>query len=293
MRRAALRADLRRRLAKQVHAHAIDSPCIRSCPARAAVDRAAGACRRCGRDFRRRSRRDGAGGLAAGDCRISPQARGISGGARRVRARGRRLLELRSPKSAAAATPSAATISRSTLDDYVLTQPPVYSGPKRPVNPEPPEEPAPPRERKAIPVVADLLQAAAAAFPVHAAAPGQRTRIQARLCARGVSGGTDARAGGAGLFVRDRRQRQPRHAVGLERARPDRARSPPRSATTSCSPPTASSWSPSRAIEFVKALTEKAAQLSGAPRKAMDHKIAVLKRMVAFARIGAGRMEAA
>src|SRR6201991_3804628 len=39
------------------------------------------------------------------------------------------------------------------LDDYVLSQPPVYSGPKRPVNPEPePEEQ--PRERKAIPLVA-------------------------------------------------------------------------------------------------------------------------------------------
>ena len=36
--------------------------------------------------------------------------------------------------------------------------------------------------------------------------------------------------------------------------------------------------------EFVKALTEKAAALSGAPRKAMDHKLAVLKKMVAFAR---------
>ena len=36
--------------------------------------------------------------------------------------------------------------------------------------------------------------------------------------------------------------------------------------------------------EFVKALTAKAATLSGAPRKAMDHKIAVLKKMVAFTR---------
>ena len=36
--------------------------------------------------------------------------------------------------------------------------------------------------------------------------------------------------------------------------------------------------------DIVKALTEKAARLSGPPRKAMDHKIAVLKRMVAFAR---------
>src|SRR5207248_5256065 len=49
------------------------------------------------------------------------------------------------------------------LDDYVLTQPPVYSGPKRPVNPEPEEE-KPPRERKPIPVVADFLKAAADHF---------------------------------------------------------------------------------------------------------------------------------
>src|SRR5580692_1816309 len=51
------------------------------------------------------------------------------------------------------------------LDDYVLTQPPVYSGPKRPVNPEP--EPRPeekPRQHKAIPLVADLLQAASEHF---------------------------------------------------------------------------------------------------------------------------------
>ena len=49
------------------------------------------------------------------------------------------------------------------LNDYVLTQPPVYSGPKRPVNPEPEEE-KPPRERKPIPVVADFLKAAADNF---------------------------------------------------------------------------------------------------------------------------------
>ena len=57
------------------------------------------------------------------------------------------------------------------LDDYVLTQPPVYTGPKRPVDPSPEPEPErPPRERKAIPVVADLLKAASRAFPVCAAA---------------------------------------------------------------------------------------------------------------------------
>src|ERR1700686_4232038 len=45
------------------------------------------------------------------------------------------------------------------LDDYVLTQPPVYTGPKRPVNPEGEPE-AQPRPYKAIPLVADLLRAA-------------------------------------------------------------------------------------------------------------------------------------
>src|ERR1700731_4300624 len=39
------------------------------------------------------------------------------------------------------------------LDDYVLTQPPLYSGPDKPVDPAPPEKPEIPRVRKAIPVV--------------------------------------------------------------------------------------------------------------------------------------------
>ena len=49
-----------------------------------------------------------------------------------------------------------------TADDYVLTQPPVYSGPPKPVDPTaPPEEPEP---EKVIPVVADFLKAAKAHF---------------------------------------------------------------------------------------------------------------------------------
>src|SRR5882724_254932 len=47
-----------------------------------------------------------------------------------------------------------------TLDDYVLTQPPVYTGPKKPVDPSAPERPP----RRAIPMVPDLIQAAAAHF---------------------------------------------------------------------------------------------------------------------------------
>src|SRR5262249_18413914 len=51
------------------------------------------------------------------------------------------------------------------LDDYVLMQPPVYSGPKRPISPIPEVEPERPRKPpRPIPVVADLLRAAAEQF---------------------------------------------------------------------------------------------------------------------------------
>jgi hypothetical protein len=46
-----------------------------------------------------------------------------------------------------------------TLNDYVLVQPPVYTGPPRPVDPD--AEPDPTKPRAAIPVVADFLRAAA------------------------------------------------------------------------------------------------------------------------------------
>src|SRR6202163_134838 len=74
------------------------------------------------------------------------------------------------------------------LDDYVLTQPPVYSGPKRPVDPSPePSEPEGPRRaRKAIPVVADLLKAAAEQFeftPQRPASEVDFKRAYARVAA--------------------------------------------------------------------------------------------------------------
>ena len=123
-----------------------------------------------------------------------------------------------------------------TLDDYVLTQPPVYSGPKKPVDPSAPEPAARARRSRWSP---DLIQAAAEAIPVHAAAPGERSRVQARLCqGRAAAGLTREQAvrvysfetGGNGNYDMQ---------SGIEHAA--RGRSRPRSATTSCSPPTASS----------------------------------------------------
>ena len=168
-----------------------------------------------------------------------------------------------------------------TLDDYVLTQPPVYTGPKRPVNPEP-EEGKPPREHKAIPVVADLLQAAAAQFqftPQRPTTEVELKRAYARVAsAAGLTREQAVRVysfetGGTGNYdvqsgIEHGGKRAISTAIGYNQL-----------LTTNSVELVAE-----QGHEFVKALSEKAASLSGAPRKAMEHKIAVLKKMVAFTR---------
>jgi hypothetical protein len=168
-----------------------------------------------------------------------------------------------------------------TLEDYVLTQPPLYSGPKRPQNPEPEEE-RPPRERKAIPVVADLIQAAAEHFqftPQRPASEVEFKRAYARY-ARPV-GLTREQAvrvysfetGGTGNYdvqsgIEHGGKRAISTAIGYNQL-----------LTTNTVELLAE-----QGHEFVKDLTERAATLSGPARNAMDHKIAVLKKMVAFTR---------
>src|SRR6267154_5810890 len=81
-------------LLKRSDAPSCDSLWSRVSRARAAADRAAGGGHGRGHAACRNRRRDGAGGVAASDRGISPQAQGISGSARGVRAGGQRLLEL-------------------------------------------------------------------------------------------------------------------------------------------------------------------------------------------------------
>ena len=171
------------------------------------------------------------------------------------------------------------------LDDYVLTQPPVYTGPKRPVDPSPtPSEPTEPRQRKTIPVVADLLKAAAEHFQftpqrptgeiefkrayARAAAAAGLTREQAVRVYSFETGGNGNHDMQSGLSASRPGSRAISTAIGYNQL-----------LTTNSVELIAE-----QGHEFVRALTEKAARLSGAPRTAMDHKIAVLKRMVAVAR---------
>jgi len=167
-----------------------------------------------------------------------------------------------------------------TLDDYVLTHPPLYTGPKRPVDPAP--EPSEPRERKPIPVVADLLKAAAEEFqfvPQRPAAEIDFKRAYARYAlASGLTreqavrvysfetGGTGSYDVQAGIEYGGKRAIST--AMGYNQL-----------LTTNSVELMAE-----QGHEFVKQLAAKAANLSGPARKAIDHKLAVLRKMVAFTR---------
>jgi hypothetical protein len=169
------------------------------------------------------------------------------------------------------------------LDDYVLTQPPVYTGPKRPVNPEPEvPEAKPPRPYKAIPTVGDLLQAASEQFqwvPQKPSSEVEFKRAYARYAmAAGLTREQAVRVysfetGGTGNYdvqagIEHGGRRAISTAMGYNQL-----------LTTNSVELMAE-----QGQEFVRDLTQRAASLSGPPRQAMDRKIAVLKKMVAFAR---------
>ena len=189
---------------------------------------------------------------------------------------------MRLPTSGAAAMPSRRDHQPVALDDYVLAQPPAYdgAGSARSIRRRSPSRNARPVERKAIPVVADLLKAAAEQFQLRAAAahqPKSSSSAPMRKVAA-ASRRRDPRAGGPGLFVRDRR----RPAIttcsraSAPRGRRSRAIIHRQSATTSCSPPTPSSSSAEQGPDIrARARCEKGrAALRTAARQAMDRKIA-------------------
>src|SRR4051812_12996175 len=159
-----------------------------------------------------------------------------------------------------------------TLDDYVLTQPPIYDGPKRPVDPAPEPEQRPPRERKTIPVVADFVKAAAEHFQftpqrpaneiefkrayARAALAAGLTREQAVRVYAFETGGNGNHDMQSGLSASRPASRAISTAIGYNQL-----------LTTNSVELLAE-----QGHDIVKALTEKAARLSGAPRQAMDHK---------------------
>ena len=164
------------------------------------------------------------------------------------------------------------------LNDYVLEQAPLYDGPKRPINPEP-EPDGGPRVRKDLPVVADFIGAARSEFqfvPQRASNEMEFKRAYARAALQagltremavrvysfetGGNGGYDMQSG---LNPSKPGSRAISTAIGYNQLL------------------TANTITiiAEKGPQLLKVLNDKAAMLQGSQRKAMDHKIAVFKRM--------------
>jgi hypothetical protein len=168
-----------------------------------------------------------------------------------------------------------------TLDDYVLEHPPLYNGPKKPVNPEPEETPDRP-VKKPIPVVADFLRAAQElyqfmpqrptsevefkrAYARYALASGL-TREQAVRVYSFETGGTGTHDVQAGIEHGGKRAIST--AMGYNQL-----------LTTNSVELLAE-----QGHELIRALSDKVARTSGPARQSLEHKLVVLKKMVAHAK---------
>jgi hypothetical protein len=164
------------------------------------------------------------------------------------------------------------------LDDYVLTQPPLYSGPPKPADPATGRP-----ERKPVPVVADFVRAAAEQFRFTPQRPVSEIlykRIYAKVAsAAGLTKDQVVRvysfeSGGNGNYDVQ---------AGLEYSKNGRAIS------------TALGYNQllhTNSVEvvaeeghdFLKALERQANTLTGAEHERMEAKLAIFRRMLAFTR---------
>ncbi|MDA9501919.1 hypothetical protein [Bradyrhizobium sp. CCBAU 11357] len=168
-----------------------------------------------------------------------------------------------------------------TLDDYVLEHPPLYAGPKKPVNPEPEETPDRP-PKKPIPVVADLLRAAQEHYQFTPQRPSSELEFKRAYARYALASGLTREqavrvysfeTGGTGSYdvqagIEHGGKRAISTAMGYNQL-----------LTTNSVELLAE-----QGHEFIRALSEKVARSSGPARQALEHKLAVLKKMVAHAK---------
>jgi hypothetical protein len=166
------------------------------------------------------------------------------------------------------------------IEDYVLDQPPVYTGPPKPRNPLKPE--VPPR-RVYVPVVADFLAAAQQEFKFSPRQPqtdGEFKRAYARVAAAaGLTKDQVVRiygfeATGNGNYDVE---------AGLEYNKHGRA------ITTALGYNQLLATNSVEIVaetgnQFITALRDQAAQMPAAQKQALDGKIEILRKMIAFAR---------
>jgi hypothetical protein len=166
------------------------------------------------------------------------------------------------------------------LDDYVLKQPPVYTGPPKPQNPLKPEAPS---RRAYVPVVADFLAAAEQEFKFNPRLPqndGEFKRSYAKVAAAaGLTRDQVVRiygfeATGNGNYDVEAGLEYNKHARAITTALGYN-----QLLATNSVEVVAESGN-----EFIKELREEAGRLPPDQQQVLENKIDILRRMVAFAR---------
>jgi hypothetical protein len=167
-----------------------------------------------------------------------------------------------------------------TLDDYVLTQPPVYHGPPRP--PGPPPEPVPeirPHVTRPVPVVSDLIAAASQVYQWTPQQPANEVDFKRAYARYALHAGLTAEqavrvyafeTGGNGTHASQsgfHNGHAISSAIGYNQL-----------LTTNTVELMAE-----QGDEFVRELKARTASLAGPAHAAMEHKLAVLTKMVALA----------
>jgi hypothetical protein len=167
------------------------------------------------------------------------------------------------------------------VSDYVLAQPPVYTGPPKPVNPLAPEARLP--HPVYVPVVADFLSAARREFKFTPRLPqseGEFKRAYAKVAlAAGLTKDQIVRiygfeASGNGSYDVEAGLEYNKHGYAITTALGYNQLLATNSVEILAE----------NGSEFIKTLEIKVAAMPGTPQPALDGKIEVLRRMVAFAR---------
>lgn len=176
-----------------------------------------------------------------------------------------------------------ASHERISIDDYVLTQPPVYSGPPQPHDPSKPAEEAPPPPAVIVPVVADFLSAAKQEFKFVPRTPRSEDefkRAYARIAlAAGLTKDQIVRiygfeAGGNGEYDVQ---------AGLEFNKQARAITTALGYNQLLSTNSVEIMAES-GNRFVDSLLARAATLPDDKKAALERKLAIVRKMIKFAR---------
>ena len=164
------------------------------------------------------------------------------------------------------------------LNDYVLEQPPLYTGPKEPVDPEAESKP------RAIPVVADFLKHAKAHFGFTPEAPASEMdfkRAYARAAsAAGLGRNTCVKIYGFEATGDGKHDVQ----AGLEYGRPTERAISTALGYNQLLTANSIGLAAKHGDTFLAALRAKAEAADGARRAALQQKIAVLSKMIRFTR---------